>query len=281
MEGRIVCWFSHGVASAVATKIAIQEHKGDEELVVATIFIEDEHPDNERFRRECEAWFGQEIIELRSDKYNASVDDVIAKTRYMSGPSGARCTKELKKQVRLDWQRHDDVHVFGMTVEEEHRIDRLHDNENEIRTWSPLIEQGLTKKDCFPILADAGIEVPMMYRLGFANNNCAGCLKATGAGYWNRTREVMPEVYAKRARQEQLLGVSLIKLAKRKFLKHHPEVYEAILKEEKETGKNILKESGGTIRMPLRFLPEGYGSLKSMIVPDCGFFCASDDVVVD
>lgn len=44
-----------------------------------------------------EKWFGQEIIILGNDKYNRSIYEVFKKTRYLKGPSGARCTGELKK----------------------------------------------------------------------------------------------------------------------------------------------------------------------------------------
>ena len=160
MSQRIVCWFSCGAASAVATKLAIEENNKSEspkELVVASIYLKNEHPDSERFKRECAEWFGQSIIDLKNEKYDADVDTVIKKTRYMSGVRGARCTKELKKQVRIDWQKDDDIHVFGMTIEEEHRIDQLIDGEPDLETWAPLIDKGYTKPDCFKVLNDAGI----------------------------------------------------------------------------------------------------------------------------
>jgi hypothetical protein len=220
---RIVCWFSCGAASAVATKMAIDINNASDnpkELVVASIFLQDEHPDSERFKNECAKWFGQEIIELRNEKYNASVDEVIQKTRYMSGVYGARCTKELKKQVRLDWQRDDDIHVFGMTSEEAHRIDQLQDNEPELELWAPLIDKGLTKVDCFAMLNDAGIELPEMYKLGYHNNNCIGCVKAAGAGYWNKIRADFPEVFDRRAHQEKMLNVALVKMSHSKVSRY-------------------------------------------------------------
>lgn len=174
MSQRIVCWFSCGAASAVATKLAIEENNKSEspkELVVASIYLKNEHPDSERFKDECATWFGQPILDLKNEKYDADVDTVIQKTRYMSGVRGARCTKELKKQVRLDWQKQDDIHVFGMTSEEENRINNLIDSEPELELWAPLIDKGYTKPDCFKVLNDAGIELPEMYKLGYHNNN--------------------------------------------------------------------------------------------------------------
>lgn len=276
MKQRIVCWFSHGAASAVATKLAIKdnnESSDPKELVIASIFIEQEHEDNERFRSECETWFGQDIIIIRDSKYNASVDIVIEKTRYMSGVNGARCTKELKKAVRQNWQRHDDIHVFGMTCDEQKRIDDLIDNENEIQLSSPLIEHSYTKQDCFNILENEGISMPMMYVLGFPNNNCKGCVKASSVGYWNKTRIVFPSVFEERSGQEKILGVALCKMSVNKFERLYPDYYNRM---KDDHDKGLIKwsvDSRGGLRIPLRYLPPDAGKLDPIYVPDCGFFC--------
>lgn len=49
-EGRIISWFSCGAASAVASKLAIQEH-GEVEVIYQE--THSEHPDNERFLVDC------------------------------------------------------------------------------------------------------------------------------------------------------------------------------------------------------------------------------------
>lgn len=275
---RIVCWFSHGIASTVAAKLAIQENnksKKPKELIVATIFIEDEHDDNERFMKECEIYLGQKIEVLTCDKYLSSVDEVIKQTKYMSGTAGARCTKELKKQVRLDWQKPDDIHVFGYTIEEEKRYDNLIDSENELNLWCPLIEWNFTKQDCFDVFESENIEVPMMYKLGFPNNNCVGCLKSSSVGYWNLVRKHFPDVFLKRANQEKLLGVALCNMSVNKLLNNHPET---IIKMCEDISSGELKQikvkpQDAQLRIPLRYLPEEIGIKDPIYVPDCGFTC--------
>ena len=64
MSERIVCWFSCGAASAVATKLAIAENAGKLPVVIAYTEVLEEHPDNKRFLAECEKWFGQNIVIL-------------------------------------------------------------------------------------------------------------------------------------------------------------------------------------------------------------------------
>lgn len=237
-DSRIVCWFSHGIASTVATKLTILANnklKKPKKLVVADIYLEEEHKDNIRFYSEVKEWLLEdltpeevshiEFTTLKNEKYQGSVDNVINTSRYMSGIYGAMCTSVLKKEVRYEWQQPNDVHVFGMTVEEQNRIDRLLDGESDILVFAPLIEQGLTKIDCFDWFSSSNIKPPIMYELGFNNNNCKGCLKAGGAGYWNLTRKLFKDLFDERARQEEWLGVALVKMAGNVILNKHREAF--------------------------------------------------------
>jgi len=180
---RTISWYSCGAASTVATKLAISENP---DVVVAYCEVKEEHPDNFRFLKDCEKWFGKEIIILGNDKYHRSIYEVFEKTRYLSGPGGARCTGELKKRVREKFERPDDRHVFGYTVEEQHRVDRFIDANNDVDIWPILIEKGLGKADCLAMIENAGIELPEMYKLGYKNNNCMGCVKASSPEYWKK-----------------------------------------------------------------------------------------------
>ena len=91
----IIAWWSAGVTSAVATKLAIQQY-GADKVVPIYFHIDSAHEDNKRFKSECETWYGREILVRQSKKYGDQFD-VIKKERYVNGPSGARCTLELKK----------------------------------------------------------------------------------------------------------------------------------------------------------------------------------------
>lgn len=68
---RIVCRFSCGAASAVATKLVLSEYGATREIAVINAYIEQEHTDNRRFLADCEQWFGVPITVLRDTKYNA------------------------------------------------------------------------------------------------------------------------------------------------------------------------------------------------------------------
>lgn len=206
--GRVVVWFSCGAASACAAKLAVQKY-GEKVAVVYCDTMKTEHPDNARFFGEVEKWLGVKIEKIKSYKFE-DVDEVFEKTRYMSGIKGARCTSEMKKVPRFEFQEWNDLHIFGLCADEERRI-RLFENNNPelILEWN-LKESGLRKDDCYQILKDAGIDLPVMYSLGFKNNNCIGCVKATSPKYWDRVRKHFPDVYQRRCRQSRFLGVRLV-----------------------------------------------------------------------
>ena len=208
-EKPVIAWFSCGITSAVATKLALSQYDN-----VRVIYIEtgQEHPDSMRFLHDCERWFSHQIEVFRSQKYT-SVFDVIEHTRYINGPAGARCTLELKKKVRyqiednlVQWK----AQVFGFDASEQKRAKRFEEQNPKARAVFPLIEHGLTKEECMALIYRAGIEIPMMYRLGFMNNNCIGCVKGS-RGYWARIREVFPEYFSKMAELEKEIGHSCIR----------------------------------------------------------------------
>lgn len=210
MGGRVVCWFSCGDTSAVAAKLALKKYRATHEVVIARIVIDNEHPDNDRFSDDCERWYAQPIVKLRSDEYR-DCWDVWTKRRYIAGIKGAPCTTYLKKAVREAFQEPDDIQVFGFDAGEKERVADFRSRNFEIKLETPLLDQHITKNDCHALIRAAGIEIPAMYRLGFNNNNCIGCPKG-GAGYWNRIRLHFPTIFEQMATLEEGLGAKLIKL---------------------------------------------------------------------
>ena len=210
-DGRVISWFSCGAASAVASKLAISIYKNYQEPVeIVYQETNSEHLDNERFLSDCEDWFGQGIKRISSDKYH-DIWEVFEKTRYLAGVNGARCTYELKRKIAENYIEHGrDIEVFGYTAEEQGRVDRFKENNPERMIDAILVDRGLTKEDCLGMLDKAGIEIPKMYRLGYTNNNCIGCVKGQ-MGYWNKIREDFPEVFDRMAKMERELGAAICK----------------------------------------------------------------------
>lgn len=223
----IAVWFSCGAASAVAAKKTIEKY-GDSCIVrVVNSPVKEEDEDNRRFLNDVELWLGQKIEIAINSKYpNHSAVEVWEDRQYISGNKGAPCTSELKKQARYQWEsiHKPDWHVLGFTSEEKHRSDRFikFERGNMIPV---LVDEGITKQDCFNILLEAGLTLPRIYtQFNYPNANCVGCGKATSPTYWNHVRKNHPEVFSERALQSRRIGARLVRYkGKRIFLDELPE----------------------------------------------------------
>lgn len=212
MTKRILSWFSCGAASAVATKLAIAEHS--DAVVPVYCATNAEHPDNARFMADCQRWFGGPITVIQSDKY-ADTWDVWTKRRYLAGIDGAICTTELKIGPRLAFQRPTDEHVFGYTADgpDVTRAAKFRKNWFELTVHTPLIDRGITKAACLAMIRGAGIAPPVTYAMGFQNNNCIPCVKATSPDYWSLVRCRFPAEFERMAQLSRALDVRLSRIA--------------------------------------------------------------------
>lgn len=217
----IAVWFSCGAASAVAAKKTIEKYGYRCEIRIINTEVKEEDADNRRFLKDIELWLGVKIELAGNKEYpNNSAKEVWGKRKYMSGTKGAPCTVALKKEARYQWEstNNPDWHVLGFTYEEKSRHDLFTKSERS-NVLPVLIENKITKSDCFQIIKAAGIELPAIYKLGYPNANCIGCVKATSPTYWNHVRKMHPNVFADRASQSRSIGCRLVRVkGKRKFL---------------------------------------------------------------
>ena len=207
---RTICWFSCGAASAVASKLTLSENP---DAIIAYCETGAEHPDNDRFLADCEAWFGKEVTRIKSPDYDTTWD-VWEKRRYLAGINGAPCTSELKFIPRLNFQLPSDTHVFGYTNDKAdiNRANRMLETYPEMKQDHPLIRFKLDKRACLAMVINAGIKTPVMYDLGFHNNNCIPCVKATSAAYWALVRNTFPAEFNRMVDLSRKLNVRLARL---------------------------------------------------------------------
>jgi hypothetical protein len=238
---RVVCHFSCGAASAVATKLTLAQRPA-RHVVIFNAFVQEEHADNRRFLADCEKWFGHPVTVLRDTVYGASAREVWRRKRFMNSALGAPCSMLLKREVIEKECLPDDQHVYGFTWDERNkeRVERF----LAVGGLCPLIDRHLTHADCLAIVERAGIVLPMMYRLGYHNANCVGCCKG-GEGYWDKTREDFPSDFVEVADIQEAIGPG------------------AYMFRHRDTGE----------RFSLRDLPLGAGR-HDIEVPECSFFCA-------
>lgn len=216
-NGFVIAWWSAGITSAVACKMALEMY---ENVELYYIDINSAHSDNSRFKADCEKWYGKEIKPLSSKDFKNQFE-VIEKTGAVNTPQGAPCTKFLKKEVRFDFEKLHEISLFNdFTIlnqvwgfeydkKEINRAIRHGQQYPNTKPLFPLIEKGLDKNECAGLLINAGIELPEMYKLGYNNNNCIGCVKG-GKGYWNKIRNDFPLIFERMKLLERKVGYSCI-----------------------------------------------------------------------
>ncbi len=244
---RIVCQFSCGAASAVATKLALAKYEATTEVLVVNAFLAGEHEDNRRFFADCQRWIGREFTVLRDEKYNADPIEVFRRRQYIKGRHGASCSSALKRELLRTIERPGDVLVLGYTFEEQERLDDFREHFPDRPVIAPLIDNKLSKEDCKAMVLRAGIEIPMMYRMGYDNANCIACVKG-GAGYFRAIRIDFPERFEALAQVESEIG----------------------------EGAYILRHRSGPLkgkRFPLLELSLDGPVRRNEKVPSCSFYC--------
>ena len=208
---RTIVWLSAGAASAIAAKLMLAETRENVELCYCETGAE--HSDNARFLSDLTRWLNMPVTHLKSEKYE-STWDLWEKRRYLSGTHGAICTGELKVIPRLNYQLPSDVHVFGYTSDKADvkRAELLRETYPLMNIETPLIDAGVSKANCLALLQAAKIELPPMYAMGFHNNNCIPCVKATSPNYWALVRLEFPVQFYRLAKRARELNVRLSRI---------------------------------------------------------------------
>lgn len=250
---RVVIWFSAGVTSAVAAKIAVNKYQGvlPVRLVYCDTGSEDE--DNARFAQDAAKWIGFPLEIIKNEKYTDTIV-VYLSSGFIKNQYGAKCTYELKKLPRRQYENlRTDLQVFGYDADEKERAQRFVENNPEVTVWFPLIDEGITKPMARQILAQAGIQEPRTYGEGFKNANClkTGCVKG-GMGYWNHIRKMRPDAFWRMAAIEREIGHAICSTEER-------------------------GENGERIKVPVYLdeLPVNAGNYDSEPAFQCGLFCGA------
>ena len=274
----VICWWSGGVTSAVACKVAIDLY-GHEKCRVIMQDTHNEHPDTYRFKDDCSKWYGLEIevISAIGNKYE-SIEQLWRKHLSLNVATGAVCSYKLKRVVREEWQKNNEFsyQVFGFEFDSKEfkRALSLGLNHSKAKPIFPLMMMGYDKKDCIKILNDAEILIPEPYRLGLSNNNCfkTGCVQG-GIGYWKKLQKDFPDKFNKMADLEHELTdikgepVTMLKdqsgIAKELAKEYKPSQFVFLKKHPKYSNK-CLDDMTGREPEPLA---------------DCNGFCGTNDLI--
>ena len=210
MNNNIICWWSGGIASAVACQLSIEIY-GLDRCRFIMIDTANEDVDTYRFKNDCSKWYGKEIETITAvgeGKKYGSIQDVWFDNLSLNVAHGAVCSSELKRSVRVDFQRKNEYshQVFGFDDSEPKRAKNIKKNYPISRPIFPLLLYMYSKIDCIKIVEAAGIEIPDAYKQGYRNNNCqqTGCVQG-GISYWGKIMREQPEKFAEMAKIEHEL----------------------------------------------------------------------------
>lgn len=206
-EPKTVCWWSGGITSAVACKIATEVYK---DCIIVFMDTKNEDSDTYRFKEDCSKWYNQDIhtITALGDKYD-SIADIWESYNSLNVAYGAICSTKAKRELRKAFQKINNKliirQIFGyeFVSREINRAVSMLLNNPDAKPEFPLLMKGYNKKDCIDIVEASGIKIPDAYSLGFHNNNClmTGCVQG-GIGYWQRFKKMYPDRFNEMAERE-------------------------------------------------------------------------------
>lgn len=201
-----IVMFSGGVGSYCAAKRVIERYGKDHvRLLFTDTRMEDE--DLYRFLDDAEAVLGVELVRLVEGR---TPWEVFRDVKFLGNSRVDPCSKLLKRFVSDAWiqeQYPDPTTVrcnVGIDWSESHRFEKLAARKRPYVYVAPLCDHPyLTKDAMLSIVEKDGIEVPRLYDMGFAHNNCGGfCVKA-GQGHFKLLLEKMPDRYREHEEREQ------------------------------------------------------------------------------
>ncbi len=276
---KIVCWFSGGITSAVACKLAIDLY-GKENCRVIMIDTMNEDDDTYRFKDDCSIWYGVKIETIKTGAYK-NIQETWYKHLSLNTANGAICSYMLKRRVREKWEKENEFshQVFGFEFDKKelNRAKSLKLNHSHTEPIFPLLMFGLDKPDCIKFVQDAGIDIPRAYKLGLSNNNClkTGCIQG-GIGYWQKIKRDMPDLYEKMSKVESELTE----------LKGEPVT---MLKDQSKLAKKKVSDTGNkkanlVFLKPNKSYPD-HKSIDDMTgrepepLVDCNGFCGVNDLI--
>lgn len=205
--GRVIATVSGGKASAWCANWALKNYPKDN----VVLYFNDtrwEHPDLYRFLKDLERHFDRSITH---DSDGRKPEELFYDNRALANNRMPFCSRVLKAERLQKFYKDGDTLIFGIGPDESHRANRIvgvyqvvaakTDKRSEI--VFPLIDENINKEQVDRFFSDAGIEEPLLYRLGFPHNNCSGGCVRAGKKQWKLLYEKLPEVYAERERVEK------------------------------------------------------------------------------
>lgn len=244
---------SGGIGSFMVTERVIQKHGKENVIRLFTdTLIEDE--DLYRFQEDASKYFGVTLTRVADGR---DPWEVFRDVRWIGNSRIAQCSHILKQEAASKWIKanykpDECVLYLGIDWTEEHRTAAPTKNWHPYKVEFPLCEEPyITKPEMLAHLGTIGIEIPRLYTLGFAHNNCGGFCVRAGQGHFINLLKTMPDRYAYHEAKEQemrdFLGkdVSILR-RQRKGVKEYITLKQLREEWEEKNTENIdLQDIGG------------------------------------
>ena len=206
-ETQHIVMFSGGTGSWGAAR-RVADRYGTENLTLLFADTKMEDDDLYRFIDEAAADVGGEFVNIADGR---DPWEVFFDVRFLGNTRIDPCSRMLKRDLMRTWleERYDPSEVrcyIGIDWTEEHRIERARARWAPWPISAPLCEPPYLQKHQLHAWLDVrGIELPQLYRDGFAHNNCGGFCIKSGQAQFERLLRTYPERYAYHERREQEL----------------------------------------------------------------------------
>lgn len=177
---------SGGVGSYETLKRVLAENNKED---VIPVFMDTlaEDGDLYRFLEDIEKKLDTKIIRLCVGKTPL---ELAFEKKFLWNSRIARCSLELKSQPFRKWLKENYTSeqatlYLGIDWTETHRKAAIQRNYAPYEVRFPMCEKPyLDKNEMIDNLKNDGIEIPRLYKLGFAHNNCKGCCVKAGIGQY-------------------------------------------------------------------------------------------------
>ena len=200
-----IIFYSGGLGSWMTAKRVV-EKEGKENVILFFTDTKTEDEDLYRFINETVEKLGCEFVSIEDGR---DVWEVFHDSRFLGNSRIAPCTtilkqKLAKKWIKANYKPDECILYLGIDWSEIHRTEAPRRNWKPYTIEYPMCDEPyLSKGDVMNELMRDGIEVPKLYNMGFAHNNCGGfCVKA-GQAHFKNLYKTMPERYMYHANKEQ------------------------------------------------------------------------------
>ena len=208
-----VVMFSGGLGSWMTAR-RVAERRGTSNLWLVFADVKGDNPsphagedeDTYRFIAEAAANVGGTLVTLNEGR---DIWQVFHDNRFLGNSRLANCSKFLKQIPCREWLDAncdpDDTTVYvGIDWTETHRLPAIVRNYLPYKAEAPLTEAPFLGRDAMHAACEAeGIEIPRLYRAGFAHNNCGGFCVRSGHAQFELLLREHPDRYAYHEAKEQ------------------------------------------------------------------------------